>query len=298
MEVILETLLLFRTIFSKVEVTENVAEKFDYAQIIQLSPLDDELRMMGYVIVTNLGKVIVVDGGLYTDGPKLERYINEYGGKVDSWFITHFHADHTGAFDYVVNNTSIEVENVYTSLNSRENVEKYELIRLDDYDRYVKTLKNPKLEGKVHDVKIGQIIKTGNITSEILSVKNEEFTNNYGNNQSVVIKMKIGSSSMIFLGDTGLEEEEFLINNYSAQKLKADYVQMSHHGQKGASEKLYSIISPKYCFWPCSIKLYDNNMGNGFNTASFKTVETRRWVEKLGVINYVAGYGDIKLQIK
>lgn len=95
MEFLLEAFLLFKTAFSKVEVRESINDKFDYAQIIQLAPLEGELRMMGYIIVTNLGKVIVVDGGLYTDGPKLEKYIDEYGGKVDSWFITHFHSDHT-----------------------------------------------------------------------------------------------------------------------------------------------------------------------------------------------------------
>lgn len=183
-------------------------------------------------------------------------------------------------------------------MNNRDNVKKYENTRLEDYDKYINALNSPKLNGKVHDVSFGQEIIVGNVKSEILSIKNENLTNNYGNNQSMVTKMYIGDSSIIFLGDTGLEEEDFLINNVPAEKLKSDYVQISHHGQRGASQQLYNIISPKYCFWPCSIQLYDNDLGKGFNTGYLKTIETRRWIEKLGAINYVAGYGDIKLQIK
>ena len=204
------------------------------ATLIQLSPYENEVRMMGYVIITNLGKLIVIDGGEYEDGPNLQKYIEQNGGQVDAWFITHYHGDHTGAFDYIVNNTSIEINKVYQSLNSRDKVLKYEKNRLSDYDKYFSSLTSNKLNGKVEEVKLGEVIEVGNVKFEILGVKNEEITYNFGNNQSVVIKTHIGKSTVLFLGDTGVESEKKLIK-YFKDKLDCDYVQMAHHGQGGVS---------------------------------------------------------------
>ena len=59
-------------------------------------------QMMGYIIKTSTGKVIAVDGGTSEDEENLIKHINSLGGKVDVWFITHPHNDHTGAFIKIV----------------------------------------------------------------------------------------------------------------------------------------------------------------------------------------------------
>ena len=103
--------------------------------------------------------------------------------------------------------------------------------------------------------------------------------------------------SMIFLGDSGEEVEENIVN-YNLDEIKCDAVQMAHHGQAGVSEFTYNAIEPKICFWPTPEWLWDNNKGEGFNTAEYKTIETRAWIEYLGVKeNYIAKDGDITVKI-
>ncbi|MBR1884443.1 MAG: MBL fold metallo-hydrolase [Clostridia bacterium] len=150
---IVKTFMLLVSLLVNMDILEKVDEKIDLSNepegtVIQLSTKENLVRNMGYVITTKNGNVIVIDGGNYEDGANLERYIKENGGKVDSWYITHYHSDHTGAFNYVIENTDVEIGRVYLSLNSRVKVEKYERIRLGDYDKYLKTLQNSKLKRK------------------------------------------------------------------------------------------------------------------------------------------------------
>ena len=58
----------------------------------------------------------------------------------------------------------------------------------------------------------------------------------------MVIRMQVNNKTILFLGDTGKESSEKLIKEQPQKELKADIVQMAHHGQNGATEELYKII--------------------------------------------------------
>ena len=74
---------------------------------------------------------------------------------------------------------------------------------------------------------------------------------------------------------------------------------MAHHGQRGATEELYKLVNPEICLWPTTSWLWDNDVGEGYNTANFKTIETREWLQNIGVkTNYVAKDGDITINIQ
>ena len=55
-------------------------------------------QMMSYIIEDN-GNTIVVDGGTAADEDNLINTIKEVSkdNKVEAWFLTHYHKDHTGA---------------------------------------------------------------------------------------------------------------------------------------------------------------------------------------------------------
>ena len=113
----------------------------------------------------------------------------------------------------------------------------------------------------------------------------------------MVIKMNVNNKSILFLADTGVESGEKLLQEQK-EKLKADIVQMAHHGQAGVTEEVYQAIDPKICLWPTPDWLWDNNLGEGYNTAPYKTITTREWIEKLKVEqNIIAKDGDITIQI-
>ena len=51
--------------------------------------------------------------------------------------------------------------------------------------------------------------------------------------------------------------------------------------------------------WPTPDWLWDNNNGNGFNTAEYKTIETRQWIiEEMKIKqNYISKDGDLTIEI-
>ena len=76
-----------------------------YTNQVELTQLknNSQSQMMGYIIKTKNNQVIVIDGGTDADAENLINHINELGGKVNFWFITHPHKDHVGAFIKIVN---------------------------------------------------------------------------------------------------------------------------------------------------------------------------------------------------
>ena len=267
-------------------------------ELTQLSARSND-SMMGYFIRTSNNKNIVVDGGLRKESETLKQYIEKYGNTVDYWFITHPHKDHVGAFIDIVKNTDIEIKNIYYSANNIDWYEKYEPNRANEIADFYQTLENDRIKSVVRTPQIGDIIEIKkNLKVEIFELANPEITNNAINNSSMVFKMYINDKSILFLGDTGTEESEKLIKQYGS-RLKSDIVQVAHHGQRGATEELYKLVNPEICLWPTTSWLWDNDVGEGYNTANFKTIETREWLQNIGVkTNYVAKDGDITINIQ
>ncbi len=267
-------------------------------ELTQLSARSND-SMMGYFIRTSNNKNIVVDGGLQKESETLKQYIEKYGNTVDYWFITHPHKDHVGAFIDIVKNTDIEIKNIYYSANNIDWYEKYEPNRANEIADFYQTLENDRIKAVVKTPQIGDIIEIKkNLKVEIFELANPEITNNAINNSSMVFKMYINDKSILFLGDTGTEESEKLIKQYGS-RLKSDIVQVAHHGQRGATEELYKLVNPEICLWPTTSWLWDNDVGEGYNTANFKTIETREWLQNIGVkTNYVAKDGDITINIQ
>ena len=68
--------------------------------------------------------------------------------------------------------------------------------------------------------------------------------------------------------------------------IKADYVQMAHHGQNGVGREVYEAIMPSACFWCTPTWLWDNMGENGYDTGRFKTVIVRGWMSELGCVKH------------
>ncbi len=255
-------------------------------------------QMMGYIMKTSTGKVIVIDGGLNEDEPNLVKHIQELGNKVDVWFITHPHEDHASAIIKVIEETDIQIEKIYYTMNEIEWYKEYEPKRAEEAERFYNALQNERVKGKTEEVTLNQIINIDFIKCEILGVKNPEITNNGFNNSSMVIKMNLPKSSILFLGDTGEESGDKLLNTQK-DKLKSDIVQVAHHGQSGAKESLYKEINPRICLWPTPEWLWNNDSGGGKGSGPWTTLETRQWMENLGVkIHVIEKDGDTTIKVE
>ena len=118
---------------------------------------------------------------------------------------------------------------------------------------------------------------------------NEPFAcqENTFNNSSVAYRLEINDKRILFLGDMGWQAGENLLKVCTPEELKADVVQMAHHGQAGVEQDVYETIAPEICLWPTPQWLWDNEGG------TYMTAETKAWMRKLGVkTHYCMKDGD------
>ena len=244
-------------------------------------------QMMSYVIKTKNGKLIVVDGGLPQDEPHLVETIKNYGGEVSAWILSHPHSDHGGAFTKLAENgfEGIKIDNFYYNIREQAWYDKYEKYRAD----MVNTIRNSiaKLPAGVsHITSKGEVYYVDGVAIHVL---NDPYwiESNSINNSSVVFRLDFDNGTrVLFLGDMGPAAGERLKADVPATDLKADIVQMAHHGQYGVNKDVYEIIAPKVAMWNAPEWLWDNDGGSGYNTGNYKTLEVRSWMDEIGAKTY------------
>ena len=138
----------------------------------------------------------------------------------------------------------------------------------------------------------------GSAEVTILYVPDESFTANAYNNSSVVFRVDAEGQRILFTGDLGEEAGDRMLAEIPHDELRADIVQMAHHGQNGVKKSFYEAVAPKVCLWNTPLWLWDNNAGEGFNTGPWRTVEVRGWMDELKVQkHFVSKDGDGVLEL-
>lgn len=119
---------------------------------------------------------------------------------------------------------------------------------------------------------------------DVLYTQNAEIQCNYINNTSTIFMLTLGGKKILFTGDAGVEEGDRCLALYAGtDKLKADYVQMAHHGQNGVTREFYEAVAPSACLWCTPDWLWNNDAGRGYNTHCWQTIIVRGWMDELGV---------------
>ncbi|SFU54989.1 N-acetyl-beta-hexosaminidase [Porphyromonadaceae bacterium KHP3R9] len=258
--------------------------------------LPSQINTIGnsYIIRTDDGKVIVIDGGVKEEEGYLRGFIGALGNIVDCWFVTHPHPDHIGALTRILENPKgIGVRQICHStfsdslLNGEPD---YKGEALNYYEAAKKS------GATVTEATLGMTFAFGQTTLRILGIKNEELKSNPYNNSSMVIKVWDPLKSVLFLGDLGKESGDKLLYGPYRDQLDCDYIQMSHHGQSGVSMDFYRTVKFRACLWPTPTWVYDNDAGKGFNTHILTTIETRNTIEALNISeNYLSFEGVTRI---
>lgn len=270
------------------QVKEFPDRKEDFS-MWQLDSFFEEVQM-GYIIRTDDGKIIVVDGGGKRTAPILEGYLKQLGNHVHTWILTHPHADHIGAFMEVVDTGNIKIDRILHAAIDLDWVRQNESDAFELVQRYMNILRDSGIP--VFDVELLTKISLGKgVEMTTIGVKNEEIRMNAINNSSLVFKVTGKSKSILFTGDLGTEGGNKILNETDTPMLKADYIQMAHHGQRGVTKSFYEAVGAQYALWPTPKWLWENSIdGKKSNTGSFKTLEVRDWMNSLGIKkNYVSG---------
>ncbi len=234
-----------------------------------------------FIITTEDGKVIVVDGGHKTETDYFVEYLKAATGQcrphIDAWFLSHPHDDHCEVFLEVAENRSDEVTFDKVYANFPDDPAFYE-----GYDEWAVTVTRgynrvtALFPDKAAQLAEGDVFSVGAAEFTVFYTFNPEWKN--CNEASTIMRMDLGGTSVMFNGDAGVNAGNYVVEKYGGTGLlDCDYCKMAHHGQDGVDKNFYEAVAPEVCLWPTPTWVYENVNGN------LKTFETRAWVEELGV---------------
>lgn len=229
----------------------------------------------GYLLESETGRLTMVDGGTEEDSDNVLDVIKQKGGFVEVWFITVPHKENAGVLLKALEDKDVQVGGIYLSVNDEEWYEKFE----DENEKefvtdFLETLEDDDIRDKVHELNFRDEINIDNLFFKVLKVKHPEYTENAGNNQSLVLKVSNNFKSMIFLSNLGEEYQDAFIND-NQDEIKADAVQVSYHGENTLNEKIYEFINAKKYFWNTSedVTNFNSEAENYFTKFSNITTE-------------------------
>lgn len=288
-KLVLYSILISFLIFLQVSAISSSASNpiYENSTVIMLAS-EQEAQMLSSIIVSKNGTVIVIDGGWTYDADKLCQIIKRYGDKVDAWLITHPDPDHIGALYRIMGNNMLQINSIYCSLATDEWYE----TNSPDAAHFVSLFKELLQKQNTIQTHKNEIIHVGDIKICVLNDR-YELNNNPVNNSSIVYKVMVDETDILYLGDLGYDGGEKLLDETPSYLLSADIVQMSHHGQAGVDLSVYKAIAPKIALWSTPYWLWTNNDGTG----AYRTLETRNWIDDLGCISYTTANGDIYLDL-
>ena len=253
-----------------------------------------------FIIESEKG-LLVVDGGFATECENLYAKLKELGGHVTGWFLTHPHTDHVNCLREMIKTHlgDIKIDMLYYNFPSVEIMNKF-IPEGGENGDWLQGFYDDIAPFNVNTVicEKDDVYNFGDVTVRVLRVHNDAAPNNFSNNSSTVYRLETENSSVIFLGDLGVEGGHHLLEVAPPELLKADYCQMAHHGQQGVSKEVYEVINPDYCLWCTPTWLWDNKGPEGYDTGKYKTVVVRGWMSEIKIKkHYIMQQGPFVIEI-
>jgi competence protein ComEC len=153
--------------------------------------------------------------------------------KVDFGFISHLDSDHyLGYISLIDNNRIKSIIKPMLNLDNKKNLvlEKYLQLNNVVFRNIDDTVFN------ISGCKIYSLRGFGKFDSKISM-----------NDQSLILKLVYGNTSILFTGDAGIKREYSILKKYSAL-IKSDVLKIAHHGSKYCtSREFLQVISPRIC---------------------------------------------------
>ena len=259
---------------------EKVRNTFMQNAIHMLRSVTDTIGD-SFIITTEDGKVMVVDGGHYSETPYFIEYLKAATGQkkphIDAWFLSHPHDDHCEVFLEVAERYAdvVTFDKVYANFPDASFYEGYDewcVAVISEFDRL-----RPAFADKVVRLSEGDVFRVGAAKFTVFFAFDDEDWRD-GNSASTVMRMDLGGTSVMLTGDATQRVGDYVVDKYGdTGLLRCDYCKMAHHGQDGVGRNFYEAVSPEVCLWPTPTWVYENANGN------LTTFETREWVASLGV---------------
>ena len=261
---------------------------------------------MGNIIVTENGRLIIIDGGFPNDAEDfvklLEAQTNTKTPKIDYWIISHPHLDHYGAIKGISEDSELKKRITVNKLvywfpddfcggNGEANSlakENHEMLKVCEL-----------LGAEYHQPKRNEILALDDIDLEFLYVPDDcSILNTAGGNSnfcSLIFTVKGKDKKAMVTGDAYERSMQITAWRY-ANKLKCDILQMPHHALCDSyCVDFYRYTDPQVVLMPISAagyramhsKLYERHEGGIANLC----------VESKANIVYKAFEGTVELMI-
>ncbi len=233
------------------------------------------------------GKLVMIDGGWGADGEFLLGVLKEFGGVVDTWFLTHAHSDHYRALDEILkkpNFGGLKIGRVIHNFLPTEFIAETAPSSLPHVESFLGNLACSGL--KVERPGVGQVYDFGEgLSFECLNDYDLSMRRDAINNSSICYRVVNAGKSILVTGDVSEEMGVKMLRCLPVEKLRSDICFLSHHGQMGANKAFYAAVKPEICIWPTPQWLWDNDLGavNGPGSGPFLTNYVKCWMQELGV---------------
>ena len=230
------------------------------------------------VLLESQGKYLLMDTCLENENNKIIEWLKENEIRNLDLYLSHYHADHIGLVQAIIDDSSINVSKVYVpSIDDIKPyvTEEYKQTNEDNWKsmnyavQTYNTLKN-NAESKKYEMielKKGSSFEVGdaivNIIGPTKSFKMEDFTDpnaigHFINNLSLVALVKVDDVTYFTGGDMEKESEEALLE--SKADIKADIMKLNHHGSNTSNTSdLINAIKPTYAFYTFEEDDYNSN---------------------------------------
>ena len=250
-------------------------------------PFEGKAVGMGYVILLEDGRFVVVDGGgVNANGREhdqlwdvlCEQFKRVYGKmpsvaqpvRIAAWINTHSHWDHYGAMFDLLNSgiykEDFEIQefwfnranNTSDATGSGVHLENlYNSIALGDTK--VRVLEY----GKTYTLDGGRVSAKVLCTPAKVADKIGTVTGADENTNSLVMMLTIGGKKLLMTGDANEPAWDFMVSQHnanSAYSLKCDYLQMPHHAVQAAGTAAgYAAANPSYVIIPSTTGLANSH---------------------------------------
>lgn len=274
---------------------DQPAESYTITQFADV----EGLQTLSYLIEDGRGGLAVVDGGRAWQSIPLVEEIKKRGGRVDYWIITHPHDDHCGVLCSVLeagwDETEISIGEILIGEMDYEAVEK-QGIRVDTYSYLLRGLNGHE---NVTWLKNGDVKNVLGLQMEVFHSCNElviSKSDNILNDGSMVFKLTGKEESILYLADIGELVADEIMTEYG-DKLNADYVQMSHHGNGSLPDAFYELVSPKAALFDAPDWLMENRNPETGEESYYTTPHYIELMKSMGaeIISYNTAPNEIVL---
>ncbi len=273
------------------------------ARLFALAPEPNSL-MQSFVIRTENGKLIVIDGGIEGEGQNAKAYmpaaLRAIAGvgqtdlvEVEAWILSHAHLDHYGELtktltEYANDENFVIKQFIFdfpdfgsTEYPTAHSGQSYLDLLKNAMNAFAEARELPITNGSTYyddvngafanaaSIAEGCELEIDGIRLEFLQTWRKEDGTNINNN-SLVMRAWVEGQSILFLQDTAVERGMTLVDTYG-DAIKSDIVQMAHHGQGGVDKAAYDAIAAKVRIWNTPIWVW-NDPGR------YEIGATREWV--------------------